>query len=185
MQSVKCVLVGDGAVGKTCMLIRLTQNHFPTQYVPTVFDTYDFKFTVHDRPVCLKLWDTAGQEDYDRLRPLSYSGTDVFLLCYSIDSPTSLENCCSKWIHELRHYCDATVPIVLVGTKMDLRKQSGRLKCVRSEEGAKMAYKIGANKHTECSAQTDEGLRDVFVEAVELVLTKPKQNKKKKKCEIF
>ena len=65
-------------------------------------------------PVSLGLWDTAGQEDYDRLRPLSYPQTDVFLICFSVVSPSSFENVTSKWCPEIKHHC-ADAPILLVG----------------------------------------------------------------------
>ncbi|XP_010780648.1 transforming protein RhoA-like, partial [Notothenia coriiceps] len=68
----------------------------------------------------LALWDTAGQEDYDRLRPLSYPDTDVILMCFSVDSPDSLENIPEKWTPEVKHFCP-NVPIILVGNKKDLR----------------------------------------------------------------
>uniref|UniRef100_A0A1A9UIT5 Uncharacterized protein n=1 Tax=Glossina austeni TaxID=7395 RepID=A0A1A9UIT5_GLOAU len=79
---IKCVVVGDGTVGKTCMLISYTTDN-----------------TIQ---VSLGLWDTAGQEDYDRLRPLSYPQTDVFLICFSVASPSSFKNVTSKWYPEIK-----------------------------------------------------------------------------------
>lgn len=64
-----------------------------------------------------------GQEDYDRLRPLSYPETDVILICYAIDVPASLNSVAKKWNEEISLYCDG-VPKILVGCKADLRQSS-------------------------------------------------------------
>ncbi|KEH35059.1 Rho-like GTP-binding protein [Medicago truncatula] len=114
---IKCVTVGDGAVGKTCMLICYTSNKFPTDYIPTVFDNFSANVVVEGITVNLGLWDTAGQEDYNRLRPLSYRGADVFVLAFSLVSRASYENVFKKWIPELQHFAPG-VPVVLVGTKL-------------------------------------------------------------------
>ncbi|GBP31235.1 Ras-like GTP-binding protein RhoL [Eumeta japonica] len=113
----KITVVGDGMVGKTCLLFVYTRNEFPKEYVPTVFDNYVHTITVDEELVEMTLWDTAGQEDYERLRPLSYNNTACFLVCYSVDNRASYENVSLKWFPELQHFA-GSVPVVLVG-KMD------------------------------------------------------------------
>ncbi len=73
------------------------------------------------KPIKFIPFDTPGQEDYDRLRPLSYSDTDVLLVCFSLVSHASFENVRAKWFPEVRHHCP-NVPIILVGTQLDLRE---------------------------------------------------------------
>mmetsp|Transcript_2857 Transcript_2857/g.3336 ORF Transcript_2857/g.3336 Transcript_2857/m.3336 type:complete len:192 (+) Transcript_2857:30-605(+) len=191
MQNIKCVVVGDGAVGKTCLLISYTTNAFPGEYIPTVFDNYSANVMVDGKPVNLGLWDTAGQEDYDRLRPLSYPQTDVFLIAYSIISPSSFDNVKSKWYPEIQHHCPG-VPIILVGTKSDLRNDQGTvaqlqskgLAMITSSQADERVREIQAVQHMECSALTQEGLKAVFDEAIRAALNKPVA-KKKKGCVVL
>jgi len=191
MQNIKCVVVGDGAVGKTCLLISYTTNAFPGEYIPTVFDNYSANVMVDGKPINLGLWDTAGQEDYDRLRPLSYPQTDVFLVCFSVISNSSFENVKTKWVPEIQHHAP-NVPILLVGTKSDLRKDENTIKQLNSrqqsmvalESAQRMAKEIGAVNFLECSALTQEGLKQVFDEAIRAAMSKP-TGKKKKPCELL
>lgn len=181
----KLVIVGDGTCGKTCLLIVFSKDEFPEVYVPTVFENYVADIEVDGRQVELALWDTAGQEDYDRLRPLSYPDTDVILMCFSVDSPDSLQNIPEKWVPEVKHFCPS-VPIVLVGNKKDLRNQSAS-KCVRTQEGEQMAQRIGAQSYVECSALTKDGVRQVFEVATRSSLARGKKRRKEKKngCDIL
>uniref|UniRef100_A0A1I7ZPY2 Ras-like GTP-binding protein Rho1 n=1 Tax=Steinernema glaseri TaxID=37863 RepID=A0A1I7ZPY2_9BILA len=182
----KLVIVGDGACGKTCLLIVFSKDQFPDLYVPTVFENYVADIEVDGKQVELALWDTAGQEDYDRLRPLSYPDTDVILMCFSIDSPDSLENIPEKWTPEVRHFCP-NVPIILVGNKKDLRNDPQTLRelakmkqePVKSDQGRAIAEQIGAFDYIECSAKTKDGIREVFEKATQAALQQKKRNKKK------
>lgn len=88
----KLVCVGDGGCGKTCLLITYAENRFPESYIPTVFENYVPIIQFEGKTIELALWDTAGQEEYDRLRPLSYPESDVILICFAVDFPVSLAN---------------------------------------------------------------------------------------------
>lgn len=189
--TIKCVVVGDGAVGKTCLLISYTTNKFPSEYVPTVFDNYAVTVMIGDEPYTLGLFDTAGQEDYDRLRPLSYPQTDVFLICFSVTSPASFENVKEKWLPEVRHHCPG-VPCLIVGTQVDLRDDPAvfeklakqRQSPITFKQGEQLAKDLSAVKYVECSALTQKGLKNVFDEAIVAAL-EPPALQKKKRCSIL
>jgi len=177
----KLVVVGDGECGKTSLLVTFAKDEFPVRYVPTVFETYVADIEVDARPVELALWDTAGQEDYERLRPLSYPDTDVVLICFSLNNPDSFDNIPQKWTPEVKHYCPS-VPCLLIGCKKDLRQDESVLRHLASlkakmptpEEARAMAERIGAVAYIECSAKTKDGVWEVFEAAARAALTKPR-----------
>merc|ERR1712060_501959 len=154
------------------------------------------------KPINLGLWDTAGQEDYDRLRPLSYPQTDVFLVCFSVISSSSFENVKTIWFPEIQHHAP-NVPILLVGTKSDLRTDDSTIKQLSSrgqamvtlESAQMMAKEIGAVKFLECSALTQEGLKQVFDDAIRAVMwtpsrgrernAKPSRGRQRKNCDLL
>mmetsp|Transcript_4071 Transcript_4071/g.6102 ORF Transcript_4071/g.6102 Transcript_4071/m.6102 type:complete len:217 (-) Transcript_4071:84-734(-) len=174
---IKCVVVGDGAVGKTCMLISYTEGKFPKEYVPTVFENYEAEIVVNGKEVKFSLWDTAGQEGYARIRTLSYPKTDIFLLCFSVDNHPSLVNVKDRWHKEIKQHCPAA-PIILVGTKIDLREDQKTIDDLAKQDkepittdiGTAMAEDIGAIAYLECSALTRKGLKGVFDEALQSVI---------------
>lgn len=171
--SVKCVLVGDGAVGKTSLVVSYTTNGYPTEYVPTAFDNYSVVVTVDNQPIRLQLCDTAGQDDFDSLRPLCYPNAAVLLLCFSVVCPTSFQNASQKWLPELRRHCP-DAPIVLVGTQCDLRTDVKVLielarygeEPVPESAARHAAHRMGALAYVECSALTQKNLKEVFDTAI-------------------
>jgi len=156
------------------------------------FDNYTANVFVDGRPISLGLWDTAGQDDYDRLRPLSYPDTDVFLICFSLVNPNSFYNVSDKWYPEISHHAPG-VPKILVGTKLDLRDNVAELEKLKSrkqapisqQQGEAMRKRISAVAYRECSALTQNGLKDIFDEAIKVVLFPEQQKKKKSKCTLL
>ncbi|CEJ82290.1 Putative Rho2 [[Torrubiella] hemipterigena] len=173
----KLVIVGDGACGKTSLLSVFTLGYFPTNYIPTVFENYVTDCRVDGKSVQLALWDTAGQEDYRRLRPLAYAKAHVILIAFSVDNPDSLENAKHEWVEEVVELCPG-VPIILVGLKKDLREdpvaieemRKKSLRFVTSHDGEAAAREVNAKKYLECSSLSGEGVDDVFEAATRAAL---------------
>ena len=183
-------------LGKTSLGMVLCGRQFPYEYIPTVFDNTVLSHTFNDRPVTVHLWDTAGPEDYDRLRPLSYPNTNLFLIMFSMVYPSSLDNVSKKWVPEVKLHCPNT-PILLVGTKQDLvgdgkiiRKleQMGQ-HVVTREEAEQKARECGCVSFVETSAMSGvgvvglvEGLVKVVAVASEMRVEDGVSSKKKKEC---
>ncbi|KAI7851877.1 GTP-binding protein rhoA [Circinella umbellata] len=188
----KLVIVGDGACGKTSLLTVFSHGDFPRGHVPTVFDNFVKDFDVDGQHVELALYDTAGQEDYDRLRPLSYPDTHVLLIAFAIDLPDSLDNITEKWLPEVLEHCP-DVPYLLVACKSDLREDSRTIQelaklsssPVSYEQGLDVSNKIGAYAYIECSAKLGDGVEDIFTTAIRATNQKKNSNGKDKKCVLM
>lgn len=196
----KLVLLGDGASGKTSLLNVFTRGYFPTVYEPTVFENYVHDIFVDNVHIELSLWDTAGQEEFDRLRSLSYDDTDLIMLCYSVDSKDSLENVESKWVGEIAENCPG-VKLVLVALKCDLREQGDeeadeampggqqpqpsreKVPTINYDQGLEVARRIGASRYLECSAMKNRGVNEAFTEAARVALSV--KDREGSKCSVI
>lgn len=174
----KLVVVGDGAVGKTCLLLVFAQGEFPQYYLPTVFEHHLTDIIIDSKRVTLELWDTAGQEEYSRLRPLSYPNADIILLCCSVDLPQSLENAQNVWLPEILQHCPRTVQVMLVVNKIDLRYDENTLANLditdeiplQKDQCERVGKQIMAAAVVECSVRQRIGVDEVFETAARLVL---------------
>lgn len=183
----KVVLIGDGSAGNTHAISAFLNDIFLNEYnIPAVIEEYVADIQIDGMLIELHLWDTAGREDYDRLRPLYYPHSDAVIVGYDVSWPDSLANVEEKWVPEITHFIPK-VPFVLVGHKIDLRnnlsvikklEENKKQKIVTSDEGRAMAEKVGAWCYMECSSLTREGLREVFENATRAALGKLKNSSK-------
>ncbi|KAM6975298.1 rho-related GTP-binding protein RhoF [Tautogolabrus adspersus] len=189
----KIVIVGDGGCGKTSLLMVYAKGDFPEKYAPSVFEKYVTTISLGGKEMKLNLYDTAGQEDYDRLRPLSYQEANLVLVCFDVTNPTSFENVMIKWHPEVKHFC-RDIPVILIGCKTDLRKDKECTRKLKAMDLAPITYTQGeetrqqmnAELYLECSAKHQENVDDIFREATKRTLAfNRKQRKHKKRCAIL
>ena len=145
-KNLKCAVVGNH-IGKTCLLIRYTTNKYPDPYIPIVCDNVQKTVEVDGQSYLMAFWDLGsgwwmGGEDYDRLRPLGYPGTDIILVCFSIVKPELFYKVKEYWVPEISHYCPGT-PFLLVGTQIDLRADDSTLEELAKNEQKPLSPEMG------------------------------------------
>lgn len=149
------------------MLIVYKDKKFDDRYVPTVFDVYSMNIPINGVEYKIILSDTAGQEDFDKLRRLAYKDVDVFIVTYAVNERTSYENVFLKWAPELRRFAPKA-KIIVAGTKRDLRTDSRTH--VRLEEGEVLARDINAHGFIENSSKTMSFIDATFQMAISSVI---------------
>ena len=164
MKYAKCVIVGDKSVGKTALLVSYATILSFYEYSTATFNNYNARFTVDDTNVNLLICDTRGGSEFDKMRILSYQGTDIFIVVFSVVAPTSLENVIHKWVPEISYFCP-TVPFLLVGTKKDVRKDAQNCDHITYEHGHLTAQNIKAIGYAE-NTFTDRNISNVIFEQV-------------------
>lgn len=188
--SVKCVLVGDSAVGKTAMLVRFTSETFPGTYKPTVFDNTGVEVYVDRVPISLGLWDTGGHDTFKQVRARCYQHADVVLLCFSVANPHSLASVQHRWVAEVREHLPKA-PVLLVATHTDLRESAAhRGSCSTAAQGKRVAVEVRARGYLECSSISGCGVQQVFEHAVRTVLKRARKQARRRmfsidQCKVF
>jgi small GTP-binding protein len=192
----KFVVVGEGTTGKTSFIMTLSNGSFP-QYLHDqrsipIIDSMEFKTIHKETQIKIELFDTAGQDDYDKIRPLIYPNTDVFLVCYSTMFPFSFERISTKWIPEIRQKSETLSPkIILIGTKIDLREEGKSVEKLKqkketpitTEMGNQLKMEMNVDGFCEISSLNNFGVNEVINLAMEILFES--KNEGSKKCELM
>lgn len=167
--SVKLVMIGDPAVGKTSIVRRYLGRDFPESYDPTIGASFYFKdetYNFDDEEVLFKftLWDIGGQPTFKEVRPLYYQGARAAISVYDITRPETFSNL-ERWIQEFHNNVDEERPLILVGNKIDLRSVVDE--CVPKGDAEELAEKLTKDfsfevEHIQTSAKENKRLDEAF-----------------------
>ena len=168
---VKILMIGESAVGKSCLIQRFTKNEFSMHHTSTI--AIDFKMKVIDidgTKIKMQIWDTAGQERFNTLTSGFFKGSDGIVLTYSLTDEKSFQ-CVNKWMDQIQKLAPADVKVLLIGNKSDLEEE----RKVTREEGEAMAEKHKV-KFYEASAKTGENIQELFHDIGKQIFEKISQN---------
>ncbi|CAK4632470.1 hypothetical protein AeMF1_020960 [Aphanomyces euteiches] len=172
----KVVLLGEGRVGKTSILVRYIKNEYDDRQESTLQASYlDKKLVVDNSNVQLSIWDTAGQERFHALGPIYYRDADGALLVYDITDEESFVKV-KTWVKELRRIVGDDIDIAIAGNKIDLHRN----RKVKEEDAVKYAQSVNAT-HFLTSAKLNKGLDDVFVDLSKRMLLRGGSRSKRNK----
>ncbi|CRL07207.1 CLUMA_CG020190, isoform A [Clunio marinus] len=181
----RVVTFGSGGVGKSSLVLRFIKGTFPTNYIPTIEDTYRQVITCNKNICTLQVTDTTGSHQFPAMQRLSITKGHAFILVYSVCSRQSLEELKPIWqlIKEIKAENLSSIPVMLVGNKID---ESAELREVSHIEGQAQAAEWGV-QFMETSAKTNHNVTELFQELLNMEknrnvsLTDSKSNKKKGK----
>jgi Ras-related protein Rab-8A len=162
----KILVIGDGAVGKSCIIRRYVDNEFENAHLQTVGLDFKLKNIQLDDGNSLKaqIWDTAGQERFHSITRNYFKNAHGIILIYDVTLIESFHNV-KNWIKQIKKEASDKVSIILVGNKIDMENE----RVVSNEEGEKIADEYGL-KFFECSAKTGVNIEQIFKEVAKKIL---------------
>ena len=164
-EKIQIIIIGESQVGKTSILYQYTQNKFSNQYLATVGVEYFVKEEIiNNKHIRVKIWDTAGQEQYKSITKSFYKNSDGIVIVYDVHDKKSFEKV-QDWVQSLNEYTDSSkkIPVILVGNKIDLERE------VSTEEGQKLAESFNL-PFFESSAKENKGITEFMQKIITDVL---------------
>ncbi|KAK8881404.1 hypothetical protein M9Y10_004140 [Tritrichomonas musculus] len=177
MKCIRCILVGDNDIGKTYFLHSLTTNLSPCDYTPTVFDSYSLNAMINGKEYYLYFELIAKVANSEKDRHYYFCNHDLFILCFSLVSPESLENVEMIYYPEIKEYCPES-PYILIGLKSDLRDHfyengnefpTNNMEPIPTYKGEEMKTKINAIDYIECSSLTQTNFENFISLVIDTV----------------
>jgi len=171
-QQFKIVLLGEGCVGKTSLVLRYCHNKFNESHESTLQASFlTKKLNINNTRVTLSIWDTAGQERFHALGPIYYRDSNGALLVYDVTDPDSLSKV-KTWVKELRKMLGNNVVLAIVGNKIDLLPAQQQNNVSNNELIAEAQnYSNSANATHYCtSAKSNRGIDDLFLDLTKKML---------------
>ncbi len=167
MHILKLCILGDGAVGKTSIIMQHVDKRFEEEYKPTIgFDIALKTMKIHEKGIDAELliWDIAGQAIFEKIREEYLQGTNGAIVMFDLTRPETLEHV-KDWLRELVTFA-GKVPFILIGNKADLTDQ----RAVSEEEGKAVAEEAGALGYLETSAKTGDNVEDAFEDIIKAIV---------------
>ena len=159
--SFKVIVIGNSAVGKTCLTTKATKDIFLDNHQSTIgFEFFSFMIKIENKIIKLQIWDTCGQETYRSLISNFYKTSSLAFILYSITDRKSFEDI-EKWVKELRTNCSPDIKIILIGNKNDLEEY----RIISKLEGENLCKKFGFEYFIETSAKTGNNAKEIFVKS--------------------
>jgi len=155
---IKLLMIGDSGVGKSCLLLRFSDDSFTTSFITTIGIDFKIKTVeIEGKKVKLQIWDTAGQERFRTITTAYYRGAMGILLVYDVTDEQSFLNI-RNWIRNIEQHASDSVQKILIGNKCDMTED----KVIDTNRGQELADEYGI-KFFETSAKTDTNVKKSFI----------------------
>ena len=179
LESISIIMVGDASVGKTTLMKRFITGTYSNSLNPTVgVELYKKEIEINDKKYLIRIWDTCGQERFRSLSQSYYRNSDGIMLLFDLNCTESFDNL-QTWFNSIKENGCEDIPLIVVGTKCDL-------KCFVTDEDIKKLEEDNTliQKYFKCSSKDNIGVEEPFIELGKMIVKLGKDQKSNTKVKI-